>query len=98
MRKEILTICDTKYTFVFEDIEEQSDFRCDRYGEQWRSFNGDGAVLQLFLYAKQLQAELVEWREALQSLCNQQNGPPLIRDQKQWQAAMNEANILLSKP
>ena len=46
---------------------------------------------------KQLQVQLTETINALQSLYDEQNGPPLIRDKERWQEAMDEAGRLLVK-
>lgn len=44
--------------------------------------------------------EIERLKDALQSLYDEQNGPPLIRDQKSWQEAMDKACACLeeSKP
>ena len=42
-----------------------------------------------------LNTENERLREALQELYDWQNGPPLIRKAKQWQAAMDKAEKLL---
>ena len=51
---------------------------------------------------KRLQAELdtakeenKQLRDALQDLYDEQNGPPLLRDEVSWQAAMDKAEKLL---
>ncbi len=43
------------------------------------------------------QAEIVELKEALEELLDRQNGPPLIRKEKKWQAAVDKANKLLGR-
>jgi hypothetical protein len=45
-----LSVYDGKYTFYMKN----HSLHCLRYGEEWRDFIGDGAVLQLFLYARDL--------------------------------------------
>ena len=40
-------------------------------------------------------AEIERLREALQNLFDEQNGPPLIRDEKYWRKAMDTAEKLL---
>ncbi len=60
----------------------------------------DYAISQIYdlcTEVDQLQAENKKLYEALQSLCDEQNGPPLLRHKKSWQAAMDEADRLLSK-
>jgi len=47
---------------------------------------------------KVLQAELADVKDTLQSLADIQNGSPLIRDEEKWQAIMDKAYKLLSKP
>lgn len=42
-------------------------------------------------------AEIGKYREALQALYDCQNGPPLIRDKAEWEAAMGAAVELLGK-
>lgn len=44
---------------------------------------------------ERLSAENAALRAALQDLYDEQNGVPLIRREKQWQAAMNAAHKLL---
>ena len=45
--------------------------------------------------AGKLEAENERLKEALQSLYDEQNGPPLIRYQKSWEAAMDKAEQAL---
>lgn len=45
----------------------------------------------------ELRAENDRLRAALQYLYDEQNGAPLVRREKQWQAAMNEAEKLLKQ-
>lgn len=45
--------------------------------------------------ATELKKELADLADALQTLYDEQNGPPLIRDAPQWQAAMDRARELL---
>ena len=54
-------------------------------------------IYTLCTEVENLQAEIKEWYEALQSLCDAQNGAPLISKEKFWQAAMDEADRLLEK-
>ena len=46
---------------------------------------------------KQLQAKLAKVLNALRNLHDVQNGPPLLRHQKQWQAAYDEAGDVLEE-
>ena len=46
----------------------------------------------------ELEAELADVKDTLQSLADIQNGSPLIRDEEKWQAIMDKAYKLLSKP
>lgn len=46
---------------------------------------------------RRLHALNVELMEALQALYDEQNGPPLIRHEAQWQAAMDAARAALKK-
>ena len=69
----------------FDKSEAEANVRLENKVSLWRII-------------KQLQAESKEWRDALQELYDWQNGPPLIRDEKPWQKAMDEASRLLSKP
>ncbi len=43
-----------------------------------------------------LTPELEEYKKALEDLYNEQNGPPLIRREKHWQAAYDKAGELLT--
>ena len=47
---EEISVYDDKYKFYMKD----RSLHCLRYGEPWRDFIGDGAVLQLFLHAVEL--------------------------------------------
>lgn len=40
-----------KYVFEYDDGPEHKPLRCLRYGEEWRDFVGDKAVLALFHFA-----------------------------------------------
>lgn len=42
---EEIVLCGGKYRFW---IDDKSTVHCDRYGESWRDFVGDKAVLALF--------------------------------------------------
>lgn len=44
-----------------------------------------------------LAAEVRRLREALQALYDEQNGPPLIRDKADWEAAMAKASKALEE-
>lgn len=44
---------------------------------------------------KHWQAELDTANDALQDLYDEQNGPPLLRHEKSWQAAMDKAEEVL---
>ncbi len=46
--------------------------------------------------SKKLEAELAAYKDVLQELRDEQNGPPLLRREKQWQAAMDKTDGLLS--
>lgn len=46
----------------------------------------------------ELEVIAVKLRDALEGLVAVQNGPPLIRDQAEWQAAMTKADTLLQSP
>ena len=50
-----------------------------------------------FTTIEQLQAELDKALKALRNLHDVQNGPPLLRHEKQWQAAYDEAGNVLEK-
>lgn len=52
---ERLEVCDGKYELVFNN--ETGEFKCLRYGKQWRSLSGDQMVFGLF-------CELLEARTA----------------------------------
>lgn len=45
---------------------------------------------------KEKDTEINKLREALMELMAWQNGPPLIRDEKGWTAAMEKANTVLA--
>jgi hypothetical protein len=45
---------------------------------------------------ERLRSELIEARRVLQDLRDEQNGPPLLRREKEWQAAMDAAESVLS--
>lgn len=45
----------------------------------------------------ELKAQNKELKEALQELVNEQNGPPLLRDEHRWTKAMEKAEELLEK-
>ncbi len=47
-------------------------------------------------WLKALTPELEEYKKALEDLYNEQNGPPLIRREKHWQAAYDKAGELLT--
>ena len=42
-----------------------------------------------------LEVEKDKYRAALENLLNEQNGPPLLRDEKTWQAAVDVAEKLI---
>ena len=42
-------------------------------------------------------ARNVKLKNALQTLCDEQNGPPLLRRKDRWQAAMDIARALLKE-
>lgn len=42
-----------------------------------------------------LKVEIARLRDALQDLCDQQNGPPLERNREDWQRAYDRARELL---
>lgn len=44
---------------------------------------------------EKLQVENEQLKDSLQSLYDEQNGPPLIRNKESWQKAMDEADKLL---
>ena len=50
MKTEEISIYDGKYKFYMKN----HSLHCLRYNEPWRDFIGDGAVLQLFLHAVEL--------------------------------------------
>jgi hypothetical protein len=52
-------------------------------------------LVRIFHEWGELEAENAKLKEALQSLYDEQNGPPLIRHKESWQAAMDEAGALL---
>ena len=54
MDDERIVVYDGKYDFYMKD----HSLHCKRYGEDWRAFVGDGAVLKLFLHAVEQQKEL----------------------------------------
>jgi regulator of replication initiation timing len=47
--------------------------------------------------SKRLKAQNQELREALQLLCDYQNGPPLYKYEQQWTNAMNQARAALNQ-
>jgi hypothetical protein len=51
---EIISLADGKYEFEKDD---KGFLRCKRYGEYWRDFIGDNAVLSLFDYAIELKTK-----------------------------------------
>ena len=55
---EELILCNGKYRFY---LDQNGILRCNRYGEPWREFIGDNAVLALFRYA--VEASYKERRE-----------------------------------
>ena len=62
------------------------------------TFHGDKhAVNCLRCAVEQLQAELDKALKALRNLHDVQNGPPLLRHEKQWQAAYDEAGNVLEE-
>lgn len=56
-----------------------------------------GWVALMDEYAAEIKAKNASLRSALQYLYDEQNGAPLVRREKQWQAAMNEAEKLLKQ-
>ena len=57
-----------------------------------------GEIDDLRKEIERLEAELADVKDTLQSLADIQNGSPLIRDEEKWQAIMDKAYKLLSKP
>lgn len=51
--------------------------------------------VELYL-ATQVDARIAELENALQALCDEQNGPPLERRKDQWQRAFDQARALLT--
>lgn len=45
---------------------------------------------------EQLRARVAELEAALSDLCDEQNGPPLLKDAESWQAAMDNARRALT--
>lgn len=56
-----------------------------------------GWVALMDEYCLQMQSENACLREALQNLYDEQNGAPLVRREKQWQAAMDAAKKALEQ-
>lgn len=54
MAEERIAVYDGKYEFYMKN----HSLHCLRYGEEWREFIGDGAVLQLFLHAVEIEEQL----------------------------------------
>lgn len=46
------------YGDKYEFYMDNHTLKCKRYGEDWRSFTGDGAVLALYLYVEELEERL----------------------------------------
>ena len=57
-----VTVADGKYTFV---QPATGGLKCLRYGEEWRSLEGDGAVLALVQEVDNLRTTLREFRDAV---------------------------------
>jgi len=57
-----VTVADGKYTFV---LPATGGLKCLRYGEEWRSLVGDGAVLALVQEVDNLRTTLREFRDAV---------------------------------
>ena len=55
----------------------------------------EGRCKRILNATVELEAERDRLRKALQGLYNEQNGPHLLRHEKRWQAAMDEAEALL---
>lgn len=58
-----LSVDNGKYTFIFD--EKTGNFEALRYGEEWRSLVGDGAVLALLQHAVDLESETAKARSLL---------------------------------
>ena len=56
---------------------------------------GRAEIIQQAATIERLQAENSQLREALESLLDEQNGPPLIRHAASWQAAVDRAMAIL---
>lgn len=74
MADERLAVYDGKYEFYMKD----HSLHCLRYGEEWRDFIGDGAVLQLFLHAVDLHNNVIKLMALNRSTsyCKQHNTYP----------------------
>ena len=57
-----IKVYDDKYEFHMEN----HSLKCKRYGEPWRGFIGDGAILQLFLHAIEQREQLKKLTERLE--------------------------------
>lgn len=67
----------------------QRDIQCLQEGpttEEWMGMLEKG------------RAEIAAYREALQDLYDEQNGPPLIKWEQAWNAAMKQAEAVLANP
>ena len=67
--------------------------------------DGFGAAVEFYqrmaddlrLQLAERDAYIAQLREALQELCDLQNGPPSVRGADRWQAAMRNARALLGE-
>lgn len=57
-----MKLCEGKYEFY----KENHSVHCKRYGEVWRDFIGDGAVLALFDYAEDLEEKVKRLEDRLE--------------------------------
>lgn len=82
MAEEKVTVYDGKYEFYMKNHY----LHCLRYGEEWRDFIGDGAVLQLFLHAIEQEEQLEKHAtlSLLYSHCNKHDTYPKD-DEPCWQ-------------
>ena len=58
---------------------------------------GTAHTPSLRAYIEQLEAEIARLREALQTLVDVQNGPPLEKYRVEWEQVMNNAESLLKE-
>ncbi len=58
MSEEVISVYDGKYTLIYNS--ENSEFKCLRYGKEWRNLVGDGMILSLFFEIQRLKEKCGE--------------------------------------